>query len=57
MKDTRLLVKILTGMFGRWVTVIARTEYELREDEYQRKLAESEKTIQALQVDRAEYEF
>ena len=37
MKNTRPLVKILTRMFGRWVTVIDRTEYEQQEDEYQRK--------------------
>jgi len=57
MQNTRLLVKILTGMFGRWVTVIDRMEYERQEDEYQRKLAECEKMIQSLQVDRAEYDY
>ncbi len=57
MKNTRLLVKILTGMFGRWVTVIDRMEYEHQKDEYQRKLAECEKMIEALQVDRAEYDY
>lgn len=35
MKNTKLLVQILTGMFGRWVTVIDRTEYEQQEEEYQ----------------------
>ena len=57
MKNTRLLVRILTRMFGRWVTVIDRTEYEQQEDVYQRKLAECEKMIQTLQVDREEYEY
>ena len=49
MTNTRLLVKILTGLFGRWVTVSDRAEYEQQEDEYQRKLAECEKMIQSLQ--------
>jgi len=50
-------LKVLTGMFGRWVTVIDRTEYEQRENSYQRKLAELEKVIQALHVDHNEYEY
>ena len=57
MNNTKLLVKVLTGMFGRWVTVIDRTEYEQRENTYKRKLAELEKVIQALQVDYNEYEY
>ncbi len=57
MKNTKLLVRILIGMFGRWVTVIDRMEYEQLEDAYQRKLAECEKMIQTLQVDREEYEY
>ncbi len=57
MKNTRFLVKILTGMFGRWVTVIDRTDYEQRKEAYQRKLAECEQLIQSLQVDREEYEY
>ena len=44
-------------MFGRQVTVIDRTEYEQQENEYQRKLAECEKRILSLQVDRAEYDY
>ena len=44
-------------MFGRWVTVIDRTEYEQRENTYKRKLAELEKVIQALHVDHNEYEY
>ena len=57
MKNTKLLVKILTGMFGRWVTVIDRTEYEQREEAYRKKLTECELIIQSLQVDQAEYEY
>jgi len=57
MNNTRLLVIVLTGMFGRWVTVIDRTEYEQRENTYQRKIAELEKVIQALHVDHNEYEY
>ena len=57
MKDTGLLVKILTGIFGRWVKVIVRTEYEQREEAYRKKLTEYEKHIASLQIDQVEYQF
>ena len=57
MKNTRLLVKILTGMFGRWITVIDRTEYMQQEESYRRKLSECERMLQSHHIEREEYEY